>query len=39
MTGFIRHWNKWSGWYWYLSAIAAWLGLLTAIMTVDGWLS
>ncbi|HAU3358234.1 TPA: hypothetical protein JDL67_000812 [Salmonella enterica subsp. salamae] len=28
MTALIRHWNKWSGWYLFLTAVSARLWLL-----------
>lgn len=39
MIALYRHWKKWSGWYWFLTAIAAWLSLLAAVLTQDGWLT
>lgn len=38
MTAVTRHWQKWSGLYWYLAGIAAWMYLIAAIFTQDGWL-
>nr|DAR21325.1 MAG TPA: hypothetical protein [Caudoviricetes sp.] len=37
MTALKRHIGKWSGWYWYLSAIPAWLWLLAVIFR-EGWI-
>lgn len=39
MTSAIRkHFNKHADWYLFLGAIAAWLYLLAAILTNDGWI-
>lgn len=37
MTAMIRHWNKWSEWYLFLTAVSAWLSLL-AVILIEGWI-
>lgn len=37
MTALYRHWNKWSGAYWFLTAVSAWLYLL-AVIFMEGWI-
>lgn len=37
MTALASYWARWSGWYWNLAAISAWLFLL-AIIFREGWI-
>lgn len=37
MTALIRYWEKWSGWYLFLTAVSAWLYLLAVIFR-EGWI-
>lgn len=37
MKTVIRHFEKWSGWYWFLTALSAWLVLL-AVIVREGWI-
>lgn len=37
MTALIRHWEKLSGWYLFLTAVSAWLYLLAVIFR-EGWI-
>lgn len=37
MKTVIRHFEKWSGWYWCLTALSAWIVLL-AVIVREGWI-